>query len=100
MNILHNKMFLVLGIFAVDNYSKWVYNVPITGNGGDKKMKYPNIDAERARRGLTIERLTSMLGVTRKTYYNWCASGKIPQKKLENLAEIFGTSVDYLLQSN
>lgn len=44
---------------------------------------YPNIEAERARKGMNVEQLTAVLGVTRKTYYNWIARGKIPQAKLE-----------------
>lgn len=62
------------------------------------QFKYPNLEAERARYGLTVEKLTSALGVTRKTYYNWLNNGKIPQSKLEKLSELFGVSVSYLLQ--
>ena len=62
------------------------------------QFKYPNLEAERARNGLTVEKLTSALGVTRKTYYNWLNNGKIPQSKLEKLSELFGVSVSYLLQ--
>ena len=58
---------------------------------------YPNIDAERARKGMSVETLTAKLGVCRKTYYNWLSNGKIPQSKLELMANIFGVSVDYLL---
>ena len=60
-------------------------------------MRYPNIDAERARNGLTKEELSNTLGVSRKTYYNWLNKGKIPQEKLERMAKIFNVSVDYLL---
>lgn len=42
---------------------------------------YPNIDAERARKGMSVENLTAKLGVTRRTYYNWLEKGKIPQSK-------------------
>lgn len=59
---------------------------------------YPNIEAERARRGLTVEQFTAELGVTRKTYYNWIANGKIPQAKLERMADFLDVSVDYLLE--
>lgn len=59
---------------------------------------YPNIDAERARKGLSVEALTKKLGVCRKTYYNWLSNGKIPQSKLELMANIFNVSVDYLLR--
>ncbi len=42
-------------------------------------MKYPNIEAERARNGMSFENLAAALGVSRKTLYNWCATGNIPQ---------------------
>ena len=58
---------------------------------------YPNIEAERARNGLTITQLASLLGVSRKSYYNWRIKGKIPQNKLLKMADIFGVPVDYLL---
>lgn len=60
-------------------------------------MKYPNINAERARSGLTLEQLSVELGVTRKTLYNWISKGDIPQGKLLQMADLFGCSVDYLL---
>ena len=60
-------------------------------------LSYPNIEAERARRGLSKDEFSKMLGVSRKTYYNWVAKGKIPQNKLELMADIFGTSTEYLL---
>lgn len=58
---------------------------------------YPNIDAERARKGMSVENLTAKLGVTRRTYYNWLEKGKIPQSKLEAMADLFNVTVDYLL---
>lgn len=58
---------------------------------------YPNINAERARLGLTLDRLAEILGVTRKTVYNWITKGDIPQSKLEQMSEIFHCSIDYLL---
>ena len=61
------------------------------------KSLYPNIDAERARSGLTIEELAKKLSVTRKTYYNWLTIGRIPQEKLCAMADLFQVSVDYLL---
>ncbi len=60
-------------------------------------MQYPNINAERARLGLSLEQLASELGVTRKTVYNWITKGDIPQSKLILMAEIFDCSIDYLL---
>ncbi len=61
------------------------------------KQMYPNINAERARMGLSVEMLTDKLGVTRKTYYNWLSNGKIPQAKLELMADLFGVTVGYLI---
>ena len=61
-------------------------------------MRYPNINAERGRRGLTMEALADRLGVTRKTLYNWMAHGRIPQSRLEAMADLFGCPVDYLLR--
>ncbi len=60
-------------------------------------MKYPNIDAERARKNLTNEGLAAELGVSRKTLYNWISNGSIPQSALEKMADVFGCTVDYLL---
>jgi len=61
-------------------------------------LLYPNINAERSRRKLTIEELAKALGVTRKTIYNWMTHGNIPQSKLEQMADMFDCSIDYLLQ--
>lgn len=61
-------------------------------------MLYPNINAERSRRKLTIEEFAKALGVTRKTVYNWMVHGNILQSKLEKMAEMFDCSIDYLLQ--
>ena len=61
-------------------------------------MKYPNIDAERVRAGMTLEQFAESLGVTRKTLYNWYAKGRIPQSKLEQMSDLFGgCSINYLL---
>ncbi len=60
-------------------------------------MKYPNIEAERARVGMNMEALAAELGVTRKTLYNWINGGNIPQSALNKMSTIFHCSVDYLL---
>lgn len=60
-------------------------------------MKYPNIDAERARNNLSLDELAKKLGVSRKTIYNWTNSGNIPQWALMKMSELFGRSIDYLL---
>ncbi len=60
-------------------------------------LRYPNIEAERARKGWSKEELAKKLGVSRKTYYNWVSKGKIPLDKISQLSEIFDVSTDYLL---
>jgi transcriptional regulator with XRE-family HTH domain len=59
-------------------------------------LKYPNVEAERARAGWTQEQLAEKLGVTRKTLYNWELSG-IPDDKLDLMARLFKVSPEYLL---
>lgn len=58
---------------------------------------YPNINAERVRLGLTLSQFAEVLGVTRKTVYNWTTKGDIPQSKLEQMSEMFHCSINYLL---
>ena len=60
-------------------------------------MKYPNIDAERARKGISNDRLAESLGVSRKTLYNWLTKGNIPLSALIDMADLFGCTIDYLL---
>ena len=62
-------------------------------------MFYPTIAAERERRKMSIQDLADKLYVTRKTIYNWETSGKIPDVALEKMSEIFGCSIDYLLET-
>lgn len=63
-------------------------------------MKYPNIDAERARKGMSNDRLAEELGITRKTLYNWMDKGNIPLSALIRMADLFGCTIDYLLGRN
>ena len=60
-------------------------------------MKYPNIDAERARKGISNDTLAEHLGVSRKTLYNWIDKGNIPTTALIQMADTFDCSIDYLL---
>lgn len=60
-------------------------------------MRYPNINAERARAGMSVEQLAAELNVSRKTVYNWINSGKIPMDKLQKMSQMFRCSADYLL---
>ena len=61
-------------------------------------LKYPNIEAERVRAGMSQDELIQALGYKeRKSYYNWLAKGNIPISALIRMSEIFACSVDYLL---
>lgn len=61
---------------------------------------YPNIEAERAKAGMTEESLAAALGVSASTLENW-QSGKaeIPASKISILAQRFNVSADYLLKA-
>lgn len=60
-------------------------------------LKYPNIEAERARINISQEELAEKLNIERKTYYNWLTKGNIPVSSLLALADMFDCSIDYLL---
>nr|DAH03548.1 MAG TPA: hypothetical protein [Caudoviricetes sp.] len=61
-------------------------------------MIFPNIEAERARLGLTKEEFAEKLGVVTKTYYNWIGGvNPIPSDMLLKIAKLCNTSIDYLL---
>ena len=61
-------------------------------------MLFPNIEAERARRGLTKSELAKRLNVSDATLKNWMyGKTEIPSSKIVELAKLFGTSTDYLL---
>lgn len=61
-------------------------------------MKFPNIEAERARKGMSKSTLAAALGVSVGTMKNW-QSGvtEIPASKLVQMADTFKVSTDYLL---
>jgi DNA-binding XRE family transcriptional regulator len=61
-------------------------------------VRYPNIEAERARAGLTQDQLADKLGVVRKTLYNWMTTG-VPEKEIQRMAELFHVSPEYLAQT-
>ena len=62
------------------------------------KLNYPNIEAERARLGLSKVELSRSIGVALKTYYNWInGDNPIPSDVLIRMSEMFGTNIDYLL---
>ncbi|MBS4900714.1 MAG: helix-turn-helix transcriptional regulator [Clostridiales bacterium] len=61
-------------------------------------MKFPNIEAERARLGLTKTELSDVLGVTTKTYYGWLNGvSPIPSTVLIKLSDMSNKTIDYLL---
>ena len=60
-------------------------------------MKFPNVEAERARNGMTKEALAKAVGVSYRTLYNWLKSGSIPSRSLQKMAELFGCTESYLL---
>lgn len=64
-------------------------------------FKYMNIEAERARLGLTKEELAKKLGISVKTYYNWIGGAKpMPHTKLKEMSQMFGVKVDYLVEEH
>ena len=61
-------------------------------------MAYSNIEAERARAGLTRTELAAEMGVSLPTYNKYVAAmTPIPSDKLLYLHNRFSVSVDYLL---
>lgn len=74
-----------------------MYAKRVTNDREVREVKYPNIEAERARIGLSKDDLAKRLGVARKTVFNWMQSGNIPAGKLIEMADLFGCSIDYLL---
>lgn len=62
------------------------------------KAMYPNIEAERARKGLSQTELLELIGYKeRKTYNTWMKKGNIPSSALLKMSELFDCSIDYLL---
>lgn len=61
-------------------------------------MLYPNIEAERARIGLSKTEFAARLGVATKTYYNWIKGiNPIPSDVLVKMSDMCGAKIDYLL---
>lgn len=60
---------------------------------------YPNIEAERVRKGMSKENLADELGISLKTYYNWLNGlTAIPSTALKKMSIIFGVGIGYLLE--
>lgn len=61
-------------------------------------MVYPNIEAERARAGMTKASMATAIGVSTETLKNWQNNRtEIPASKIVALANLFNVSTDYLL---
>jgi transcriptional regulator with XRE-family HTH domain len=61
-------------------------------------MKYPNIEAERIKRGITKEEFAAEIGVTKRTVRNWQSGDtELPVSKLLRICNILGCRSDYLL---
>lgn len=57
-----------------------------------------NIEAERARNGLTKTKLAEILGISLPTYNAYISGSSIPSDVLDKMANMFGTTSDYLLK--
>ena len=58
---------------------------------------FRNIRAECARNALSIEELSNMIGIERKTFYNWENKKDFPVSYLVKMAEIFHVTTDTIL---
>lgn len=59
---------------------------------------YPNIEAERVRKGMSKEELAEKLEISLRTYYNWLNGlTAIPSTALKKMSAIFGVEIGYLL---
>lgn len=60
-----------------------------------------NLEKERKRLGINKEELCKSIGISLKTYYNWInKTSDIPSVKLLELAKLFGTSMELLLDES
>lgn len=61
-------------------------------------LQYPNIEAERARIGMSKEGFAKKLNIATKTYYNWLnGTNPIPSDKLIAMSYLCNSKIDYLL---
>ena len=56
-----------------------------------------NIEAERARAGMTKNELSEKLGISQKTYVQYVNGSPSSSDVLEKMAVLFNCSIDYLL---
>lgn len=63
--------------------------------------KYMNIEAERARMGMSKREMAETLNISLKTYYNWIMGvTAIPSTSLVQMSKIFQVDIDYLLSNS
>lgn len=61
-------------------------------------MRYPNIEAERARNSMTKATMAKAIGVSPDTVKNWQdGNNEIPASKIVALADLFSVTTDYIL---
>ena len=52
--------------------------------------------AKRAKRGMTLKQVAEQMGVSVKTVWSWEAGTPIPERRLEQIAKVLGTSAKYI----
>lgn len=65
-----------------------------------KKIRYPNLEAERARAGLNYDEMADRLGISRVTLWRKMESGKFDVNECRILCSMFGNSFEYLFKSS
>ena len=61
-------------------------------------MRYPNMEAERKRMGISRQQAANRIGVTRDVYCAWVdGEYPIPSNFCRLIANLYGCSLDYLL---
>lgn len=58
---------------------------------------FDNIRAECARRRMSLSEMTEIIGIERKTFYNWESKGDLPVSVLSKIADVLNVSTDKLL---
>ena len=58
---------------------------------------FDNIRAECARRRMSLSEMTEIIGIERKTFYNWENKGDLPVSALNKIADVLNVPTDKLL---
>lgn len=59
---------------------------------------FDNIRAECARQRMSLSEMTEIIGIERKTFYNWESKGDLPVSALNKIADVLNVSTDKLLE--